>query len=209
MNLNRKLNFKMPTKLPRMQCVMISYFLSLGFTQVANTLLERDEAYNALYNDWKLKDVSRVLEKLKVVYESGFFGSSNPDCEVIRTSSYSSLWLRSVHEFDTLTCRFLMDYLRERILDLGYTSYTSDRRISVSDGGERQVVERHYLKPDIFEAVMDGRQTDRRFGNITLELFLQNDTADYFRLMQTYYHEREGNREKGLDELMQMLLTNA
>ncbi|MDX5319721.1 MAG: hypothetical protein LPK45_01535, partial [Bacteroidota bacterium] len=128
------------------------------------------------------------------------------DCDIIQTPTYDMFILHEMEEWEENDYRYVMDFWRERILDQGYIAYMSDSRTDVLDGGIRQRIERHYLKPNVFDAIKQGLPVDRKYGNLTLELVFLNNEVDYLKLTMGFYHERNRARAMGLDKLMEVLL---
>jgi hypothetical protein len=170
------------------------------------TILKRDNDFIQAFEDWKLSEKKTALRQLKELYISGFYGNSNhPDFEVERTKTYSVVLFRPYKYFNETICKFLLDDFKERIVKLGYLLYMSDHKEKVLSEYNTQFIERHYLKPDTIEDARNGVPMNRRFGNITLELFLINQHPDTFKLLLTHYIERESVKEKSIDELLGIL----
>jgi len=169
--------------------------------------LLREAEFGKDYQDWKNGMGKHVaLRKVRELYESAMLGYPTRDCDIIQSPTYAMFILHVQDDWSPDFHRFLMDYWRERILQNGYYAYMSDLRSELLDGGLRKTIERHYLKPDVFEAMRNGDPVDRRFGNLTLELTFQGNDVDYFKLTMGFYHERSKKRELGLEKLMEILL---
>lgn len=133
-------------------------------------------------------------------------GETDWDCDIIQTPTYAMLILHHMDDWDENDYRYLMDYWREQILEEGYIAYMSDSRLEILDGGIRQRIERHYLKPNVFDAIKLGLPIDRKYGNLTLELVFLGDEVDYLKMTMGFYHERVKRGQMGLERLMQVLL---
>ncbi len=169
--------------------------------------LKRENSFLEEYTLWKNGyGKQKVLRRLREIYELAILGRNDGSCDIIHTPTYSMFVL---HRQDIWTAdehRFLLDWWRERMLGNGYVAYMSDLRGEVMDGGNRKFTERHYLKPDIFEAMKNGEPVDRRFGNLTLELILNRKEVNHLKLTQAFYHERGREPEPGMERLMEVLL---
>lgn len=170
-------------------------------------ILIREKSYKQAYNSWKSgKERNHVISRVREFYELSILGEKSLECEVIQTPTYAMFIVHDQEDWDEDTYRFLMDYWREKVLGEGYTAYMSDQRRELLDGGIRLKIERHYLKPDVYEAMMKGLPINRRYGNVTLELVFFGEEVDYLKMTMGFYHERNKHREKGLENLMEVLL---
>ncbi len=80
---------------------------------------------------------------------------------------------------------FLLDFLQEKILDLGYRNYMSDIK-SFTKKEDVETVQRHYLKPKpTFEPPIN-----QEFGNVTIELVFKNEKTTLLRLSANPYSDR-------------------
>ncbi len=169
--------------------------------------LIRPETFILDYQEWlNSSEYQRSLRTIREIFEAGSFGYGDLRGDIIRTPTYAMLVLHPESGLSTQDFRFLHDVWKDRILGLGYTHYLSDLRINKTDGGLEEHIERHYLKPDVYEDMMHGRPVNRLYGNITLEHFLFNGDTDHFKLTMTFYHEHGIKKEKSLEELMEKLL---
>lgn len=169
--------------------------------------LIREDAYDYSYDLWKLgPDRHSAIRRIREMYELSVLGRHSVECDVIQTPTYAMFIIHAQDDWQTDDYRFLMDFWKERILDEGYYNYMSDKRTDILDGGVREKIERHYLKPDVFDAMKLGLPINRRYGNLTLELVFYEGEVDYFKITMGFYHERNRARELGLERLMEVLL---
>lgn len=167
--------------------------------------LTRSDSFQSAYKDWKSStDKTSLLRQLRSDFESSFFGYASSEIDLIRTPTYHMLiYKRNLSLEDA---QYLSDYWKECLLQNSYTLYMSDVRSSVQDGGKHENIERHYLKPDIYDALLQGEPVDRKYGNITIELHRSDLSFEHLKLTQAFYHERDTQLPKGLDALMEYLL---
>jgi len=95
------------------------------------------------------------------------------------------------------------DYLKERVLDLGYRTQISDTR-TFSRPKWVETVERHYLKPP-----SQGRTEGKfyqEFGNITIENHLRDEQVHYLKFRATIYKDHQFHEAKTFQQLMQEVL---
>ena len=96
----------------------------------------------------------------------------------------------------------LMDFIKERILDLGYTLYTSDlKTYSVGDDVETQ--QRHYLKPPL--NFVPDKKLSQLFGNIAIEYILRNDQPYMFKFSATTYQDYMFDDPKTFGQLIKAI----
>lgn len=166
--------------------------------------LKRTEDYLEAYLQWKEgNQKTKTLNLFKTIYEASFFGNGDIRCDIIRQPQYSMLVLHYTDDFEEDDFTFLMDHVRDVLLNNGYSNYMSDKKRITLDGGTKQDVERHYLKPSIYNPPTEDGKIDRKFGNITIEVFFDAETPQLFKLTCNYYQDRLMQTEKGIDKLME------
>ncbi|MBI1221523.1 MAG: hypothetical protein GC180_02875 [Bacteroidetes bacterium] len=169
--------------------------------------LIRESGFIPAYEEWKLgKGRNSSIRRVREFFDKFMLGESSWDCDIIQTPTYAMLILHHMDDWDEDDYRYLMDFWRERILGEGYIAYMSDSRVEVLDGGIRQRIERHYLKPNVFDAIRLGLPVDRKYGNLTLELVFLGEEVDYMKMTMGFYHERAKRGQMGLERLMEVLL---
>lgn len=95
-----------------------------------------------------------------------------------------------------------MDYLKERVLSLNYRTQISDARV-FNRANWVEAIQRHYLKPRInFE---EGKKTNQKFGNITIELVFRNDTPYQLKFQATTYSDSLYKDASDFSDLMNHL----
>lgn len=167
-------------------------------------VLTRSEKYKLAFTQWKNSNRHKeVLSVFKSIYEASFFGEGDLRCDIIRQPQYSMLILHHGDDFEQNDFAYLMDHMQEVLLGNGYSNYMSDKKLITLDGGTKQNVERHYLKPSIYNPPTEAGQVDRKFGNITIEVFLEEGVPQLLKLTCNYYSDRLMQKEKGIDKLME------
>lgn len=95
---------------------------------------------------------------------------------------------------------YLLDYLKERVLEQGYRNYMSDIK-SYTKNDAVETIQRHYLKPEpSFEPPID-----QVFGNVTIELVFTNDKTKLLRLSATPYPDRLYSKPRAFSKLIYSL----
>ncbi len=97
----------------------------------------------------------------------------------------------------------LLDYLRERVLALGYRAQISDSRIFTRPNWV-ETIERHYLKPK--PDFQNAGKFNQQYGNVTIEMILRNDQPHYLKFQATSYQDHLYKDAHDFEELMQAVL---
>jgi hypothetical protein len=170
-------------------------------------VLKRNEEFKRAYTNWKTSDnKADLLKAFKTIYESSFFGQGDARCDIIRQPQYSMLVLHYTNDFDFEDFCYLMDHIQETLLATGYFNYMSDLKVVTLDGGVRQTIERHYLKPATIFETTDISKLDRLFGNVIIETYYEDNEPQLLKLTCNYYNQRDSIKEKGIDKLMEEVL---
>ncbi|MDL5049868.1 hypothetical protein QQ054_28045 [Oscillatoria amoena NRMC-F 0135] len=101
---------------------------------------------------------------------------------------------------------YLMDLMQETLIAVGYFNYMSDQKQQTLDGGVKQTIDRHYMKPATIFETTDISKLDRLYGNVTIETFYEDNEEQLLKLTCNYYSERLSIKEKGIDKLMEVIL---
>jgi hypothetical protein len=170
-------------------------------------VLKRNEEFKKAYTNWKTgENKTGLLKAFKTIYESSFFGQGDTRCDIIRQPQYSMLVLHYTPDFDMDDFAYLMDHMQETLLAKGYFNYMSDQKHITLDGGVRQTIERHYLKPATIFETTDISKLDRLFGNVIIETYYVDNEPQLLKLTCNYYIQRDSIKEKGIDKLMEEVL---
>ncbi len=169
---------------------------------VVQEIIERDDYFLTSYNNWKSRKA--YLEWNETLFrEMNAFrdrGEKHRDIWFMNSGATAALlWKRSGQGV-----LFYFDYLKERVLSLGYRSYMSDRKSYVRKG-YAEYIERHYLKPKL-HFQQGATKVEQLYGNITIECIKHNDEVQQLKFMCTNY--RDHNYSEALDfyDLMERVL---
>lgn len=99
---------------------------------------------------------------------------------------------------------FIMDMLRDKIIQLGYISYTSDIKV-YSHQHDVETLQRHYLKPPL--NFSESKKLSQAFGNISIEYIMRNDKPYLLKFSATVYKDHMFLEADGFDDLMEHLIT--
>lgn len=96
------------------------------------------------------------------------------------------------------------DYLKERVLALGYRISLSDTQTYNKKDWVEQV-DRHYLKPPTDLRNPGRGKFDQGFGNISIELVYRNDQLQLLKFKATTYSDHMYQEAKEFSDLMKQL----
>jgi hypothetical protein len=177
--------------------------------------IKRSESFKNAYFKWLNEGKYRwLLQKIYQGYEAK--KRNEPDdlqIHLLKSTGANGFAVSFSLLMEEKDLQFLMDYLKERVLELGYKSYTSDRRIF--DRKEYvETIEKHYLKP-ITEKVNpemahyhpnNKEIYNQKYGNIIIEYITIDDKPSFLRFMQNYYADFLYTPALPFDDLVSNLL---
>jgi len=165
--------------------------------------LERSVAFQSEYERWKESSIlNSVLGDLQIAYNnSNAHGAYNPAFHVYNSKQANGFFFNTQMRFTDEIYSYILEYFKDRVLDLGYSIYTSDRKLSDKENGVQQV-DRHYLKP----ALTDTQPPiDQKYGNVLIELFTLNEEVQYLKVMVSVYSDRNYSVPKPFLEFIEFL----
>lgn len=174
---------------------------------VVEEKLRRSERYTEAYELWKTRDAySRRLDEIYLSYHLKKQNEQSSFLEVhLLNSPYSNGFALTYHpDFSYEEFSFLFDYFSERVQELEYRHYTSDRRI-YDRAGYVEAIEKHYHKPKQPQELQD-KKLEQRFGNILIEQVLIDDKPSFIRLMAHVYSDRKFHAPNPFEGLLDHLL---
>lgn len=156
---------------------------------LVHELIKRTDEEQIAYSVWKNSLTRRQLVNWLIAEYSSY--KSNPfnidaSFEFMDNTRAKGFVMHYNKDYSAKDYQHLMDYFKERTLELGYQSYMSDIR-SYEKGEGVETVQRHYLKPRPNRALKGP--INQRFGNITIELTLQNEETTHLKLMAMGYSD--------------------
>lgn len=170
--------------------------------------LRRSESYLQAYSEWKSSgEAEELLRKVKTSYQMKSGGIEGLYPVHLFNSAAANGFALSYHPtISRQEFRFLLDYLRDRVLDLGYRLANTDHQIRDKET-YIQTTEKHYLKPPISRA--QAKKAEQHYGNILLEYVLIDNQPSYLKLMVTIYTDHLYTEAQPYDELIEQLFTPA
>ncbi|GAA4007317.1 hypothetical protein GCM10022408_19060 [Hymenobacter fastidiosus] len=96
--------------------------------------------------------------------------------------------------------RHLFDFVRDRVLALGYNLSTSDQRTLRHDR-YTETIDKHFLKPQPKDCTQSGR-CNQQFGTVTVDMVSVNGQPGFIRFSANAYHDSIFTSAQSFDELM-------
>lgn len=169
-------------------------------------VIVRDEDFKKEFEAWKASLACRRL--MDWLWHQYAMWASLPDelernIDFLDTPSSKGFAIHYAGEQLTARqCRFFMDFLREKVLELSYRQTLADRRVYMVNK-EVETLERYHLKPR--QKRTAENLINQGFGNITVELVLRNDKPHQLRFRATSYNDRLYAKADAFKELFQGL----
>ncbi|QJX48503.1 hypothetical protein HMJ29_16905 [Hymenobacter taeanensis] len=100
--------------------------------------------------------------------------------------------------------RHLFDFMRDRVVALGYNLSTSDQR-SVHHASYTETIYKHFLKPQPRDCTQTGR-CNQLYGNITIDLVSINGQPGFLRLFSNPFANDIFTPAHSFDEMLAAIL---
>lgn len=163
--------------------------------------LLRNDTFSKLYSAWLAEEKNNVIDQFRFDFESIAFEEKDSD-SIFKQNQQQAyfLWIPSA-EIDPIQGEFLLDFFKEKIIDLSYYSYLSDSRNEfIPDFGNTQV-SRHYLKP-LFR-LKPQLENKTHYGNLFIETSESGPKPFFLKITANYYANDE---HEMFEKLMEKLL---
>ncbi len=162
---------------------------------------KRRERFMERYHEWcRERSYKVIMSSLQTAFQESSMGRQAWLSMYQHRTPYSNgLYFPYKEGIDPEEFHFLFELMKDRVLELGYKHYNTDREIrDLSDRIE--TVETHFLKPPVNKEV--GNVTDQIYGNILLEHNLINEQPNYIKMMAHIHSDSMKNDPKPFDELV-------
>lgn len=174
---------------------------NVRFVPVESGKIKRSEKFTSEYNEWLGSDqFIRFVNDIAGAYNQKKNGIQPLINFHVFNSPYSNgFYISHEDRFADINFQFMLDYLRDTIIDYGYRCYTSQYEI-MEKNDFLETTEKHYLKPkdDSFEGTNVFNQL---YGNIELDLVKVNDKPSYLKMMVNVYSDRNYTSPLPFEEL--------
>jgi hypothetical protein len=98
---------------------------------------------------------------------------------------------------------FLMEYIKDRMITIRYRLVHAERTIN-EKGTAIETLEKYYLKP----ALSTGGPADQYYGNVHLELMIQDQEEVRLKVLVTVYSDRAYTKPRHFEEFVSFLFDN-
>ena len=147
---------------------------------------EFDKLKEDLLSSWelKIKDLSPPLDMITYfsAYANGFTLYPGPE-------DHGNL------------LSYLMEYIKEKLMDTKYRLVHSTRRMDEKKDGI-EIVEKYYLKPPVSVKV----PYDQMYGNVEIEVLKLNQEEKRLKFLVSVYSDRKYTKHLAVQELLTYLL---
>ncbi|TAH18025.1 MAG: hypothetical protein EAZ08_12555 [Cytophagales bacterium] len=176
--------------------------------------IKRHEAYRSSYFKWVNEGKYRWLTQK--IYQNYLLKKKNEAADLqvhlLKSSGAGGFAVTYSLLMDEKELQYLFDYLKDKVLNLNYKLYTSDRRIF--DRKEYvETIEKHYLKPITERIAPTGSEhpenkemINQRYGNILIEYISVDEKPSFLRFMVHYYSDFLYTPVQSFDDLVDYLL---
>lgn len=172
-------------------------------SKILHEVLERSSTYKTEYKNWLANDLTfQKIGRIRNAYDLKKKGiEQSPEVHVLASSYANGVAVSYSDFFEKNEFSYLLDYLADKTLTLGYKKANSDLKISVKNN-YTESVEKHYLKP------ITGNETpiNQKYGNILIESVKIDDKPSYLKLSANIYSDRLYNEPLSFDKLIEELL---
>jgi hypothetical protein len=164
-------------------------------------LRKKNEQLN--YAQWLESELrQKQVREIKSAYTLRKHDISSPLTILIYNTSYSNGFALTYNKFFSESeFRFIFDYFRDKVLDMGYKIANSDRKIREKPN-YIETREKHYLKPPIN---YNEGINDQKYGNILIEHISIDDKPDYIKVMANVYSDRYYSKPESFEDFMEKL----
>lgn len=170
---------------------------------LSKEVLNRSEKEITDYENWaKSQQSKQLLHRIKRAYH---FRKTNIQDDIIidilQTPYANGFAISELPEAEKQTYQWILEHFKEKILAEGYRQSGSDKRIK-NKRTYLETTEKYYLKPPI----QAKPPIDQKYGNILLELVLQDDKPMIIKVMANIYSDRLYTEALDFDDLARTLL---
>lgn len=167
-------------------------------------LLERSKNDKANYKKWLSS--KKHLDLNQTFYLSYFLKkkniSSSTNVYIFNSRFANAFSISCPIHMNPKSFQYYFDYLKDKVLELGYSLKRSDREI-IDRTHYIETIDRHYLNfPNNY---MIGKRKHQLYGNILIEHISIDDKPSYIKLMVTYQTGSSFTKPLGFDELTKMI----
>jgi hypothetical protein len=168
-------------------------------------MLVRSHPFKQQYKRWISKNYNQEL--LKNIYTSYTLSklsvAGDLPLNYFTEGKSHHILLHYIDPLGKMTFPFLQDYLRDKIIRIGYNLYLSDRRV-IARAGYVDTIERHVLRPYVPSFSIAEKQ-EQLYGHVQVSVHYINDRPLLLQLTVEPSTEPDYNPPFSFDELAGLL----
>ncbi len=179
--------------------------ITSGKEPILRENISRNERFLEGFVSWRDSKSARTLFRVlaDAIKKGGKLNDEHVDIGYYTDRGIEGLLIRSFKGGDKQKFQYLIEFVRERILQLNYRLYHGIEEHREQNGKIRSL-EEYYLKPSVRSRLYPLKQ---EFGNITLELNLLNDEVQFLKIVASTYSGYNYEEPKPLPELLLSVFT--
>lgn len=166
-------------------------------------LLKRSEKEKRKYLLWlESAESTELLARVKKAYH--YRKSNIPSdvtIDIFRSASANGFAISQEKGMDKRTLPNLMDYFREKVLNLNYRQQSATRKIS-DKGSYVHIEDKYYLKPSIRLQAQNQDVCNQLYGNVLLEQISIDNEPYMLKVLVTHYQDRLFTKVLDYDEFV-------
>ncbi len=170
---------------------------------VIDQVLKRSDSYLDRYRKWRgSEEAEELVHDVLQSYQSALDGVERiPALLLHRSTNSNGFAIAYDREYDQSTFPFLLEFLADKIKDLGYRA-VMNRQTLKERGNDVEKKEMYYLKPKpgFVEPI------DQKFGNVQIEFVAFNEQPARIKLIANTYSDRKYTTPGSFDTLISKIL---
>ena len=168
-------------------------------------VLNRDQNFLNDYQEWNTKSDCEKLKKDLLKSWEFTLKDLKPPLDIITyLSDYANgFTLYPGNDDHDNSLSYLMEYLKDRLLNISYRLVHSTRKIDEKKEGI-DIIEKYYLKPP-FPVKMPY---DQIYGNVEIEVLKQDQQEKRLKFLVSVYSDRNYTQPLAFQELLNYLFDN-
>ncbi|MEM8969454.1 MAG: hypothetical protein AAGE93_23755 [Bacteroidota bacterium] len=162
-----------------------------GLTTQIREVMHRSEKDQKAYEQWKNNgEQPKLLQKVAQAY---YYKKTNIrseiDVHILNMPTANGFAITYHPEIKEKHFQYLLEYLKDRVMLLGYRLVNKDRRI-VEKPNYVETTEHYYLKPPITAESMEKMPIDQQFGNVSLSQVFIDNRPSFLKVLVSFYSDR-------------------
>jgi hypothetical protein len=150
------------------------------------------------------RELIKLISKNYHFKKSGM--NSHPEVHILNSPYANGFAVSYDSPFNEKTFSYLFFAFGRRVVDLGYSRVSLDRKIEeVND--QVKTTEKQYFKPPLSN-VDFGKKINQLFGNISIEKVNVNDKPSFLKVLVTVYSDHLYQEALPFDQFIDLLFEN-